>query len=254
MPTRILPTLLAVLLSSAPCMAEGVVVGDPAPNFTGARTFHSDGKETFAHYEGEVVVLVFFCTICKTQWIQKPLARIQGRYGGRGLSIVGCLAGLTEINEKTTEEARKYVEGMSFKVWFGADLSQSDMVEPFSAYRPRTRPHCMLVGSDGRIAWIGQPGTVEVPDAVIEKALRDRLERIVAAHPNSSPELIREIRKGHTTQAYRLAREAGQNQLAERIGAFALARLKRAEDLHAAKRYLEAQTLYQEISRTWKVL
>ncbi|MDP7035838.1 MAG: redoxin domain-containing protein [Planctomycetota bacterium] len=252
--TRFTSLLVALLLSSTlfPCSGQTATVGTKAPNFTGARTFHDDGRKSFADHEGEVVLLVFFCTICRTQWIQKPIQKLQDRYADQGLTVIGLLAGLEVINEETTEEARQYSKDMTFKVWFGADLSDPNMVEPFNAFRPSTRPQCMLIGSDGRVAWVGKPGSVDVPATTLERILKERLRRIVDAHPSASDEIRKSVRSGKIAKAYTQAQNEQLQPLANTLSDSTRKSLQRADQLHQNRQYLQAHDIYQKVSRSWK--
>ncbi|MBI4613377.1 MAG: redoxin domain-containing protein, partial [Planctomycetes bacterium] len=248
------PILLASLFVLVPStvLADDSLVGQPAPDFAGARIFHEDGKRKLSDYKGEVVLVVFFCTICKTQWIEGPVEGLMEKYGARGLAVLGYLGGETEINDQTAGKAREYVREMDFAVFFGADLSAPGTVEPFQAYRAGKRPHCFLINADGNVAWSGTPGTVSIPEPEIEKLLAARAAGIASRHPDAPGALLEALRAGRTAKAYELAMRAGLEPLAAELGGGARKRLARANALHEARDYAAALAIYQTLASSWR--
>ncbi len=248
-----MPRALALLaLFAAPVLADDSLVGQPAPDFAGARIFHGDGRTSLSEFRGDVVLVVFFCTICKTQWIEGPVEDLIARYGSRGFAVLGYLGGETSIDEATTEKARRYVEGMDFPVFFGADLSRPGTVEPFNGWRPAKRPHAFLVGADGRVAWRGEPGGVTVPAAEIERALAARWEGVAARFDGAPREALDHLRSGRVAKAYSAAREGGAEELAAELGKGPSADLARAAKLEGEKELLGALEIYERVAREWK--
>ena len=239
--------VLSIFVLGASCglAQEGARVGDPAPDSAAYKTFNEDGRARLSDHRGDVVLLVFFCTICRTQWISEPIEKMLERYGAQGFTVIGFLAGESQITPETEEAARRYIEGMPFKIYWGCSPT-------FDAYRPGKRPSSILVGADQRVAWRGTPGTVSVPDAVIRDALADRWRIVLEDHPGAPESILGDLQAGRTVRAYTAAREAGLIELADSIGATGARKLERARTLHDERRYDEAMPILQDLTRSWR--
>lgn len=130
--------------------------GDTAPGFTLKDI--SGKNHTLEDYRGEVVLLHFWATWCRTCLTEIPaLEHIQRMYKKRGLKIVSIL-----VDEKLPQESLQAVKlktKISFEVLFDSNGSVAESYDSFAV--PETffidREGKVLKRISGGVDWNGMP-------------------------------------------------------------------------------------------------
>lgn len=120
---------------------------------------------------GRIVVLNFWATYCEPCRREMPdLARIQNEYAALGVQVVGASADAETARAKVLEFIRE--TKINFPVWLGAttgDMQRFGLAPVL--------PGTVIIGRDGRIAWIK---TGIVKEADVKKKIDELLAASVA--------------------------------------------------------------------------
>jgi len=155
------------------------MIGKPAPEFRDVGAWAIGPEQTVAASRGHVLVLVFFVPWAEPSLAElEALAGLKRELGGRDVRFVGMTKFYTPFEKKPREvqlaEMRKLLakQGVDFPV---------GMAESFAnlrAYGVRGVPHTVVIGKDGRIAYVKYGGSRKNAQAIrnlkraIERALR----------------------------------------------------------------------------------
>jgi thiol-disulfide isomerase/thioredoxin len=162
--------LLAVLLASAPAMAEraplpDLRIGSPAPALKVAKWFKGTPVEQFK--PGEIYVVEFWATWCGPCINAMPhITELAKKYEGK-LTVIGVSVWertSTDSNDSLFNMIGAFVEkqGERMRYNVAAEGIDKPMAETWMKAAGRTGIPCtMIIGRDGNIAWIGHPMQME---------------------------------------------------------------------------------------------
>jgi thiol-disulfide isomerase/thioredoxin len=209
-------------------------VGDPAPPLTAARWLR--GPEIARFEPGQVYVLDFWTVWCPPCIALLPhLSDLQERFAGRGIHFIALTAPDAEANSAAAIEAFLERSGTAVRVPVAYDapaapeacasapLCGVTSLAYLGAAALEGVPVAIVVGRDGRIAWIGDPACLEpVVDAMASDswdiaAATQRYRAWRQAEPRLF-ELRSLIKEGHLSQAQDIARELVRGPFAGQPG------------------------------------
>jgi thiol-disulfide isomerase/thioredoxin len=162
------------MLSAKP--AFGLLkVGDPAPplkvtDWVKGKPFDivKDGKD-------KVILIEFWATWCvPCIQIIPETNKLHRRYGDKGLVIIGATdSGQGQSLRAVQQFVAKQGHRMEYRIAF--DNTQKSTEAYINATGAFGIPHAVVIGKDGRIAWIGHPADPEMKEA-IQDLLLDRFD------------------------------------------------------------------------------
>ena len=160
-------TFLLLAAALAPAADPSLRVGDPAPPLAADRWY---GGPAVTRFEpGRVYVVEFWATWCPSCLTFAPLlADFQKEYGPQGLTVIGHTT--RDVRGNTPAAVQKYAERKGAKLGYPLALADADATKAawMTAAGQAGIPTCFVVGKDGRLAFIGQPGSLR---AVLPRVL-----------------------------------------------------------------------------------
>jgi thiol-disulfide isomerase/thioredoxin len=147
--------LLAASLFAAPAPTPATLkVGDPAPPFKADKWLQGDPVARFE--PGRVYVVEFWATWC---WpcvgIMPHLADLQDEYRAKGVTVVGFSSAANDRREPAERFVRRRGPKLGYAfAWADADATHAAWM---TAAGRGGVPCSFVVGTDGRLAYIGHP-------------------------------------------------------------------------------------------------
>jgi uncharacterized protein (TIGR03435 family) len=140
-------SLVAIALS---CLvgAQGVKVGDPAPNLAAPSWVQGKGPSKFE--AGKVYVVQFWATWCGSSRAAIPhINELAEKFSGKGVEFLS-------ITDDSAEKVEAFLSKQEIKGSVSCDPSGKD----FTTYGVQVIPHTILVDKQGRIAASARPSDV----------------------------------------------------------------------------------------------
>lgn len=147
---------LFLCLSSTVLAADGITVGDAAPEFelTDVRTGSTVALGDFS--EKEAVAVIFIATQCPySNAFNGVMADLAQRYGEKGVAFVGINSNKTEPAEEVSRHAEE--NGFGFPVLKDPGNRIADL------YGATVTPEVFLVGQSGEVVYHGAIGNSKNP-------------------------------------------------------------------------------------------
>jgi peroxiredoxin len=164
--------LLVLTAGAVVAHAEGIKVGDAAPEFK-AETV--DGKTlTLADTKGsKVVVITFTCNNCPVAVAYEDrFIEFAKQYEDKGVALVAINVNVTEDLEAMKKRAEE--KGFNFPYAYDGSGKSAE------AYGARVTPHMYIVDGDGKIAYIGAFDDNMNRDKVTKTYVVDAVDALLA--------------------------------------------------------------------------
>lgn len=139
-------TLGAWALSRYGTVAEGAAIGDLAPDFRVERVGSTDSVGLRSEYAGKVVLVNLWATWCGPCKKEMPsMEQAYRAYRDRGFRIAAV-----SLDEGESAPVRAFAEQLDLSF----DLFQDRSNQSQQAYQAIGVPHSVLIGRDGKVAWV----------------------------------------------------------------------------------------------------
>jgi peroxiredoxin len=164
--------LLSVMGCAAAVRAEGVKVGDKAPNF---KVESTDEKVlTLADFkDAKVVVVCFTCNQCPVAVAYEDrFIEFNKKYAEKGVKFVAINPNATE----SLDAVKKRAEEKDFNFPYAYDGSGKSA----ETYGAKVTPHLFVINADGIIAYIGSFDDEMAVDKVKKHFVVDAVEALLA--------------------------------------------------------------------------
>ncbi len=199
---------------AAPTAAATLKVGDKAPALTIEEWIKGQKIEKFE--SGKIYVVEFWATWCGPCKESIPhLTKLQKDFKSRNVTVIGVASSEHAKTEKLKLDGLKNfvkakADGMNYTVGYDSDSSMSkDWMAPAGQ---NGIPCAFIVGTDGKIAWIGHPmdgmdeQVKKLADAVKKTGMVDRSPLVTLA--SYQPEKTKEPAKAEATTKLKIGDKA----------------------------------------------
>lgn len=164
--------IVASLLFVGMASADGVSVGEKAPNFK-AKTTEGESITLGDAKGAEAVVVCFTCNKCPVAVAYEDrFIEFNKKYEDKPVKFIA-------LNVNTTEslaEMKQRAEAKHFKFPYAYDASG----DSYRAYGARVTPHLYVIDSDGAVAYIGAFDDSMNPQQVSEHYVADAVDALLA--------------------------------------------------------------------------
>ncbi|RMG04024.1 MAG: thioredoxin family protein [Planctomycetota bacterium] len=166
---------LALVLGVSCARAEGVKVGDPAPQWKGIIGI-DDKEHSLAEYkDAKVVVVVFTCNHCPVaRAYEDRLIALQKDYKDKGVQLVAINVNNLPADRLDQMKARAKEKGFNFPYLY--DSSQ----KIGHAFGATVTPHVFVLDAKRKVAYIGAVDDNMAPDKVKTPYLRNAIDALLA--------------------------------------------------------------------------
>jgi peroxiredoxin len=155
-----LAALVATVALGASSAAADVKAGDDAPAVTAKAWLNvkADEQPTAERLKGKVVMVEFWGTWCNPCVQAMPhVQKLWDRYRDRGLLVLA-------VSYEEIDVLKAFLDKNGYTMPCGSDPDKTCI----AAYTFKSWPHTVVIGKDGKLAFVGDPMSVE---PAIEKAL-----------------------------------------------------------------------------------
>ncbi|GAB6166047.1 hypothetical protein JCM19992_20470 [Thermostilla marina] len=166
---------LALVMGVSCARAEGVKVGDPAPNWKGIIGI-DDKEHSLAEYKNaKVVVVVFTCNHCPVaKAYEDRLIALQADYKDKGVQVVAINVNNLPADRLDQMKARAKEKGFNFPYLY--DSSQ----KIGHAFGATVTPHVFVLDANRKVAYIGAVDDNMDPKKVKTPYLRNAIDALLA--------------------------------------------------------------------------
>jgi peroxiredoxin len=168
------PMLLALVAASA-ARAEGVKIGDKAPDWSGIVGVDDKTHSLSDYSKAKLIVLVFTCNHCPVAVAYEDrLVALQKDYKAKGVQVVAI--NVNNLPEDKLDKMKERAKKKGFNFPYLYDSSQKTARD----YGATCTPHVFVLCSERKIAYMGAIDDNNSPKQVKHQYLRDALDALLA--------------------------------------------------------------------------